>query len=115
MWPPKFSDCIEACNVARRRCEHLVTTALAQRDVNIVAATIVIARDCARIATLTSQLLERGSKYAYPLCEVCARACEELAKACDKHPNIQDFSRCGEACRKCAEECANLAKAKKAA
>jgi hypothetical protein len=92
-----------------------VTTALAQRDVNIVAATIVIARDCARIATLTSQLLERGSKYAYPLCEVCARACEELAKACDKHPNIQDFSRCGEACRKCAEECANLAKAKKAA
>src|ERR1041385_6428958 len=115
MWPPKFSDCIEACNVARRRCEHLVTTALAQRDVNIVAATIVIARDCARIATLTSQLLERGSKHAYPLCEVCARACEELAKACDKHPNIQDFSRCGEACRKCAEECANLAKAKKAA
>ena len=67
MWPPKFSDCLEACNVARRRCERLVTTALAQRDVNVVATTIVVARDCARIATLTTQLLERGSKYAYPL------------------------------------------------
>src|SRR5216117_2714411 len=81
MWPPKFSDCLEACNVARRRCERLVTTALALRDVNVVAATIVVARDCARIATLTTQLLERGSKYAYPLCDICARACEELAKA----------------------------------
>src|SRR6266571_5713507 len=44
MWPPKFSDCIEACNTARRRCERLVTTALAQPDVNVVAATIAIAR-----------------------------------------------------------------------
>src|SRR5881397_234069 len=106
MWPPKFSDCLEACNVARRRCEHLVTTALAQRDVNVVASTIAIARDCARIATLTTQLLERGSKYAYPLCDICARACEE-------HVDIEAFSRCGEACRKCAEECAKLAKLKK--
>src|SRR5580765_715997 len=115
MWPPKFSDCIEACNTARRRCERLVTTALAQRDVNVVAATIVIARDCARIATLTTQLLERGSKYAYPLCDVCAQSCEELAKACDKHSKIEAFSRCAEACRKCAQECAKLAKAKKPA
>ena len=98
MWPPKFSDCLEACNVARRRCERLVTTALAQRDVNIVAATIVLARDCARIATPTTQLLERASKYAYSLCDVCARACEELAKACDDHGQIEAFSRCGEAC-----------------
>jgi len=112
MWPPKFSDCIEACNVARRRCERLVTTGLAQRDVNVVAATIAIARDCARIATLATQLLERGSKYAYPVCDVCARACEELAEACEKHDDIEAFSRCGEACRKCAEECAKLAKLK---
>jgi hypothetical protein len=115
MWPPRFSDCIEACNVTRRRCERLVTTALAQRDVNVVASTIGIARDCSRIATLTTQLLERGSKYAYPLCEVCARACEELAKACSKHAQIEAFSRCGEACRKCAEECTKLAKLKKPA
>lgn len=66
MWPPKFSNCLEACNVARRRCERLVTVGLAQPDVNVVAATIATARDCARIATLTTQLLERGSKYAYP-------------------------------------------------
>ena len=115
MWPPKFSDCIEACNTARRRCERLVTTALAQPDVNVVAATIAIARDCARIATLTTQMLERGSKYAYALCDVCARACEELAKACDKHADIEAFSRCGEACRKCAAECDKLAKLKKPA
>ena len=62
MWPPKFSDCIEACNVARRRCERLVTAGLAQPDVNKVTQVIVVARDVARIATLTSQLLERGSK-----------------------------------------------------
>jgi hypothetical protein len=62
MWPPKFSDAIEALNVARRRCEHLVTAGLAQPDVNTVASVIVVARDCARIATLTTQLLERGSK-----------------------------------------------------
>ena len=115
MWPPKFSDCIEACNTARRRCERLVTTALAQPDVNVVAATIAIARDCSRIATLTTQLLERGSKYAYPLCDVCAHACEELAKAFDKHTDIEAFSRCGEACRKCAQECGKLAKMKKPA
>ncbi len=115
MWPPKFSDCLEACNVARRRCERLVTVGLAQPDVNVVAATIAAARDCARIATLTTQLLERGSKYAYPLCDVCARACEELAKACDKHSDIDAFARCGDACRKCAEECAKLAKLKRAA
>lgn len=115
MWPPKFSDCIEACNVARRRCERLVTEGLAQKDVNLVTQVIVIARDCARIATLTSQLLERGSKYAYPICGVCASACEELAEACAKHPKIDAFSRCAEACRKCAEECAKLAKQKKKA
>ena len=115
MWPPKFSDCIDACNVARRRCERVVTAVLAQPDVNTVASVIVTARDCARIATLTSQMLERGSKYAYPLCEVCARACEELAKALDKHLKIEAFSRCAEACRKCAEECTKLAKAKKPA
>ena len=115
MWPPKFSDCLEACNVARRRCERLVTVGLAQPDVNVVAATLATARDCARIATLTTQLLERGSKYAYPLCDVCARACEELAKACDKHAEIEAFFRCADACRKCAEECSKLAKLKRAA
>ena len=62
MWPPKFSDAIDACNVARRRCERVVTAGLAQPDVNTVASVIVTARDCARIATLTTQLLERGSK-----------------------------------------------------
>jgi hypothetical protein len=72
-------------------------------------------RDCTRIATLTTQLLERGSKCAYLLCDVCARACEELAEACDKHAEIEAFSRCGEAWRKCAEECAKLAKLKRAA
>lgn len=115
MWPPKFSDCIEACNIARRRCERAVTAGLAQPDVNTVTQVIVIARDVARIATLTSQLLERGSKYAYPICEVCARACDELAKACAKHPKVEAFTRCAEACRKCAEECAKLAKQKRKA
>ncbi len=115
MWPPKFSDAIEACNVARRRSERLVTAGLAQPDINTVATVIVTARDCARIATLTSQMLERGSKYAYPLCGICAQACEELAKASEKHLKIEAFSRCAEACRKCAEECSKLAKAKKPA
>jgi UDP-N-acetylmuramate-alanine ligase len=64
---------------------------------------------------LTTQLLERGSKYAYSLCDVCARACEELAEACDAHAEIEVFSHCGEACRKCADECAKLAKLKKTA
>ena len=81
----------------------------------MVAATIAIARDCARIATLTTQLLERGSKRAYSLCDVCARACEELAQACDKHGEIEAVSRRGEACRKCAEECVKLGKLKRAA
>jgi hypothetical protein len=115
MWPPKFSDAIEACNVARRRCERVVTAGLAQPDVNKVTQVIVVARDVARITTLTSQLLERGSKYAYPICGVCAQACDELAKACAKHPKIDAFSRCAEACRKCAEECAQLAKQKRKA
>ena len=73
------------------------------------------ARDVARIATLTSQLLERGSKYAYPICEVCARACQELAKACEKHSKVEAFARCAEACHKCAQECSKLAKQKKKA
>jgi hypothetical protein len=115
MWPPKFSDAIDACNVARRRCERVVTAGLAQSDVNLVASVIVTARDAARIATLTTQLLERGSKYAYPICAVCAQSCEELAKACDKHSKVEAFSRCAEACRKCAQECSKLAKAKKPA
>jgi hypothetical protein len=115
MWPPKFSDCIEACNVARRRCERLVTAGLAQPDVNKVTQVIVLARDCARIATLTSQLLERGSKYAYPICDVCADACTDVEKACEKHSKIEAFSRAAEACRKCAEECSKLAKQKRKA
>ena len=56
----EISDCIEVCHTARRRCERLVTTGLAERDVN-VAATIATTRDCARIVTLTTQLFERGS------------------------------------------------------
>lgn len=115
MWPPKFSDSIEACNVARRRCERAVTAGLAQPDVNTVTQVIVIARDVARITTLTSQLLERGSKYAYPICDVCAQACDELAKALGKHSKIEAFSRCADACRTCTKECAKLASAKKKA
>jgi hypothetical protein len=115
MWPPKFSDCVEACNVARRRCEHLVTAGLGQRDVNAVAKAIVVARDCARIATLTSQLLERGSKYAYPVCDMCAQACLELVQACEPHQDIEAFARCAEACRTCADECGKLAKMKHSA
>jgi MinD superfamily P-loop ATPase len=91
----------------------VVTAGLAQSDVNLVASVIVTARDAARIATLATQLLERGSKYAYPICGVCAQSCEELAGALEKHPKIEAFARCAEACRKCAEECAKLAKAKK--
>src|SRR5947207_15222388 len=106
MWPPKFSDCIEACNVARRRCERLVTAGLAQPDVNKVTQGIVVARDVARVATLTRQLLERGSKYADPICDVCAKACAEVAKAAGTHSQVEAFWRCVDACRKCAEECA---------
>jgi hypothetical protein len=61
--------------------------------------------------TTDFELLERGSKYAYSLCDVCARSCEELAKAGDKHAKIDAFSRCAEACRTCAK----LAKLKRAA
>jgi hypothetical protein len=93
----------------------VVTAGLAQPDVNTVASVIVTARDCARIATLATQLLERGSKYSYPICGTCAQACEELAKACDKHAKIEAFARCAEACRKAAQECSKLAKAKKPA
>jgi hypothetical protein len=90
LWAPKFSDCIEACNVAWRWCERLVTGCMAQPDVNTVTQVIVVARDVARIATLTSQLLERGSKYSYPICGVCAAACAELAKAA-KIPEDRSF------------------------
>jgi hypothetical protein len=92
-----------------------VTAGLAQPDINKVAQVIVVARDVARIATLTTQLLERGSKYAYPICDVCAKACEELANAAAKHPKIEAFSRCADACRNCAEECGKLARQKKKA
>ena len=101
---------------AHHRCSARRWASVSTFDVTArVVAGFHHARDCARIATLTSQMLERGSKYAYPLCEICARACEELAKATDKHSKIEAFSRCAEACRKCAEECAKLAKAKKPA
>jgi hypothetical protein len=59
-------------------------------------------------------LLERGSKYAYSLCDVCARSCDELAKACDKHAKIDAF-RVVPKLVASAEECAKLAKLKRAA
>ena len=114
MWPPKFSDAIEACNVTSRRCEHVITAGLGEPDVNIVASTLVIARDCARITAVTAQLMERGSKQAFALADICANVCEELAEACVKHSKIEAFSRCSEACRTCAAECRKIAEAKKA-
>lgn len=50
MWPPKFSDCLEACNVARRRCERLVTVGLAQPDVNDGCRKC--AEECSKLAKL---------------------------------------------------------------
>src|SRR5256714_14394088 len=89
MWPPKFSDAIDACNVARRRCERVVTAGLGPPDGNKGGSGVGAAGDCARIPTFTSHMVGRGSQDGHPLCEVCARAWGGVGDALRKHSKIR--------------------------
>ena len=52
----------------------------------------------------------KGQQYAKQLCSLCADICEECAKECERHTDMDHCQKCAQICHKCAEECRKMAK-----
>jgi hypothetical protein len=88
--------CIEACERCAAECG---TSGNAERE-----KCAAVARDCADIASLSLNLMSRGSRYADAICAAHAEACKACAEICAKFPHACCLE-CMNACVACAREC----------
>ncbi len=96
---------MEALAKCAAECNHCATACLDEKDVSMLARCIRLDMDCAHICALTAGFIARGSEYAKQLLPVCAAVCEECARECDTHSQMEHCARCAQACRDCAEAC----------
>ena len=100
-------SCIDACLACATACNHCAASCLQEEHVKMMARCIRLDMDCAQICTLSAAYMARGSEFAGPLCDLCARVCDACAAECGKHDH-EHCQRCAEACRRCADECRRM-------
>ncbi len=99
--------CAEACLGCATACECCMTACLSEADVGTLVESIRLDHDCAEICRLAAAWLQRDSRFAGTICEICAIVCTACGDECERHPT-ENCRACAKACRKCAELCRTM-------
>ena len=94
------SDCQRACDTCATHCAHQLADGKKEH-----LSTLMSCRDCAIVCAAAAQIVSGGGPLSAVICEACATACAECAKACDKFPDDKHMKECAEECRKCEKAC----------
>ena len=108
MLNPKFTQCIDACEVCSDACNHCAASCLREDDVKHMARCIALDIECAAVCQFAAASMARGSPYAVAICRLCAEICDACGEECALH-EAAHCRACAEACRDCAEECRRMA------
>lgn len=99
---------LDALNRCIAACERCATACLHEDDVKMMAACILLDRDCSDICALTARLVARGSEHAKHIMRECIEICTKCAEECGKHQH-EHCQQCAAACRACVEACQQYA------
>lgn len=99
------SDCQRSCDSCATHCAHLLAGGKKEH-----VSTLMTCRDCAIICSAAAQIVAGGGPFSALICESCATACAECAKACDKFPDDKHMKECAAECRKCEQACRAMLK-----
>jgi hypothetical protein len=72
--------------------------------------TLMTCRDCAIVCAAASQIVSGQGPFSEIICQSCATACAECAKACEKFPDDARMKACAEECRRCEKACREMLK-----
>ena len=99
------SDCQRQCDTCASHCAHMLAEGKKEH-----LTTLMTCRDCATICAAAAQIVAGGGPFSSIICESCATACSECAKACEKFPDDKHMKACAEECRKCEKACRGMLK-----
>lgn len=97
--------CVEHCLEAAEAAEWCADACAGMEEE--MSTCIRLCRDVADLATLHARFLVRDSAYKVGLNQVCADACEECAKTCERYEN-EHCQVCANVLRECAQSCREL-------
>ncbi|RSL29562.1 four-helix bundle copper-binding protein [Salibacterium salarium] len=89
-------------------CNHCYSACLQEKDVEMMAECIRLDRECADICGFAAQAMQRNSRFAKEICNVCAHVCQACGDECAKHEH-DHCQRCAEICHHCANVCQDMA------
>jgi hypothetical protein len=105
---PTIDRAIEECLQCLRWCSACVDEGLTH-DPSTMAESIRLCHECAPICGDCAILLSGNSRFAHPLCGVCADVCDACAAECGKHNHVETMRKCAETCLRCAKACREVA------
>lgn len=102
-----MGECAVLCNMTAHHCLEAIRKK--EGDIEKHAHVHEMAMDTAEFCGMSICLMTRMSPLAKYAHEANARACKDLADACDQHKESDMVKKCGEQARKCAEVCRQMA------
>ena len=108
----KHDKCAKACSACQQGCascfDHCVK--LVAKGNKDHAVTVRTCADCGQVCALAATLTAGNSPMAVPVCEACAKCCDNCAAACEKFKDDKHMAMCAKMCRDCAKECREMVK-----
>lgn len=97
------ADCMRECESCAHHCAHLL--AEGKKD---HLHTLGTCTDCAEVCSSAARIVSRHGPLAVPICEMCTKACDTCAAACEKFPDDPHMQRCARECLVCAKACREM-------
>ncbi len=99
-----MEQCIQDCIACYQECISSIPYCLTQGGKHAEAKHITLMLECADLCNLSARSMHLKGQFAFELCQLCAKVCDECAKSC----KATDMQKCADVCRKCAESRRNM-------
>jgi len=97
------AECMRECDSCAHHCAHMVADGKKDH-----LKTLSTCLDCGDICGTAARVTSRHGALAVPVCEGCAKSCDECAAACEKFPDDEHMKRCARSCRDCSKACKEM-------
>lgn len=102
-------EAVDACIIAGEDCLQHCIAKLSAGDTMLVECTGTV-RAMLPLCRAMAELGRQNSTHAKALAAVCAKACRDCEKACQKHATMHaECKACMDSCKRCAAECEKAA------
>jgi hypothetical protein len=104
---PEMKSCLDACQHCHAVClQTAMQHCLEVGGKHVEPEHFRLMMACAQICQTSVELMLIGWEHHGAQCGICAQACEDCARDCDRLGGMEE---CAAACRACAKECRAMA------